>query len=68
VAGHELLREFRRRLSGEERELADQRALDRDWALIAAERGGSPEAPRKKLARAIDRVSEELGLGGAVDD
>ena len=64
VAGQELLREFRNRLSEEERQLADQRALNRDWAEIAAERGGSPEALRKKLTRAVDRVAQELGLGG----
>jgi hypothetical protein len=62
VAGEELLREFRKRLSDEERQLADQRALDRDWAQIAAERGGSPDALRKKLTRALDRVAQELGL------
>ena len=68
VAGQELLREFRNRLSEEERALADQRALNRDWAEIAAERGGSPEALRKKLTRAVDRVAQELGLDGSDDD
>jgi RNA polymerase sigma factor (sigma-70 family) len=65
VAARELLQEFRRRLSEEERQLAEQRASGRDWAQIAAQQGGSPEALRKKLARAIDRVSQELGLEGA---
>ena len=68
VAGKELLREFRSRLSEEERELADQRALNRDWAQIAAERGGTPEALRKKLVRAVDRVAQELGLDNSDDD
>jgi RNA polymerase sigma-70 factor (ECF subfamily) len=67
VAGEELLREFRKRLSEEERRLADQRAMNRDWAEIAAEQGGSPEALRKKLTRAVDRVARELGLGGPDD-
>ena len=31
-------------------------------AEIAAERGGSAEALRKQLARALDRVAAELGL------
>jgi RNA polymerase sigma-70 factor (ECF subfamily) len=62
VAGRELLDEVRRRLSSEERELADLRAQGRDWAAIAAERGGSAEALRKKLSRALDRVARELGL------
>jgi RNA polymerase sigma-70 factor (ECF subfamily) len=63
VAGRELLEEFRRRLSEEERQLADQRAAGRNWPDIAAERGASPEAVRKQLTRAIERVSRELGLG-----
>jgi hypothetical protein len=48
--------------------LADQRALNRDWAQIAAERGGTPEALRKKLVRAVDRVAQELGLDNSDDD
>jgi RNA polymerase sigma-70 factor (ECF subfamily) len=62
VAGQELLREFRRRLSEEERRLADQRAAGRDWNQIAADCGRPPEALRKQLARAVDRVAGELGL------
>jgi RNA polymerase sigma factor (sigma-70 family) len=63
VAGEDLLMEMRRRLSDEERYLAEQRALGREWAELAAERGQSPEALRKRLTRAIDRVAEQLGLG-----
>jgi RNA polymerase sigma factor (sigma-70 family) len=63
VAGHELVEEMYRRLSPEERQLAELRARGKDWATIAAEYGGSAEALRKKLARAIDRVSCQLGLG-----
>jgi RNA polymerase sigma-70 factor (ECF subfamily) len=62
VATAELLQEFRRRLSDEERWLAEQRAAGKDWPQIAAEFGGSAEALRKKLTRAIDRVGQELGL------
>ena len=62
VAGRELLAEFRKRLSAEERELADLRADGREWADIGAERGESPEALRKRLARALDRVAEQLGV------
>jgi len=63
VAGRELVEEARRRLSEEERQLLEWRRQGREWADIAAELGGSPEALRKKLERAIDRVSRELGLG-----
>jgi RNA polymerase sigma-70 factor (ECF subfamily) len=58
----DLLDQVRARLTEEERWLADQRAGGRPWAEIAAERNGSQEALRKKLERALDRVSQELGL------
>jgi hypothetical protein len=62
VAGKELIQAFRGKLSVEERHLADQRALGRPWAAIAAEVGGRPNALRVQLARAVDRVTRELGL------
>ena len=62
VAWRDLLHEVRRRLSTEEQRLADRRADQQGWAEIAAEVGGSPEALRKQLARALDRVSHQLGL------
>jgi RNA polymerase sigma factor (sigma-70 family) len=65
VAGQELLVEFRKRLSSEEKELADLRADGREWADIGKERGESPEALRKRLARALDRVAQQLGLDEA---
>jgi RNA polymerase sigma-70 factor (ECF subfamily) len=65
VAGQELLDEFRRRLSPEERQLAELRAQGREWAQIAAEVGGSPQARRKQLERAVERVAQELGLDEA---
>jgi RNA polymerase sigma-70 factor (ECF subfamily) len=65
VAAEELLREFRRRLDTEERELAERRARGLGWADIAAELGGTPEGRRKQLSRATDRVAQELGLDEA---
>ena len=65
VAGQELLVEFRKRLSAEEKELADLRADGREWADIGQERGESPEALRKRLARGLDRVAQQLGLDEA---
>jgi RNA polymerase sigma-70 factor (ECF subfamily) len=62
VAGQEILQEMRKQLSDEERFLADQRALGREWADIAAERHEQPDALRKRLARAVDRVARQLGL------
>ena len=62
VEGRELLAAFRTRLSDEERQLADLRAQGREWADIARQVGGTAEARRKQLTRAIARVSHELGL------
>jgi RNA polymerase sigma-70 factor (ECF subfamily) len=63
VANRELLIEARRRLSDEERGLLEQREQGKEWVEIAAAHGGSAEALRKKLGRAIERVAHELGLG-----
>jgi hypothetical protein len=60
VAGRELLAEVNRRLSREERELADLRADGCEWTEIAARLGGTAEARRKQLARAVDRVEQQL--------
>lgn len=62
VSAKELLSEVRRRLSDEERQLVDLRNEGREWVEIAEQVGGTAEALRKKLARALDRVSRELGL------
>jgi RNA polymerase sigma-70 factor (ECF subfamily) len=62
VAGRELLSEVRRRLDAEERQLAELRAGGRGWADIASELGGTAEGRRKQLARALNRVAQQLGL------
>jgi DNA-directed RNA polymerase specialized sigma24 family protein len=61
----ELLEKVRALLSDEERFLAEQRAQGRGWSDIAAECGGTPEALRKKFARALDRAARAVGLEGA---
>jgi RNA polymerase sigma-70 factor (ECF subfamily) len=68
VAGRELLEEFRRRLDAEERQLAERRADGRAWADIAEELGGTAEGRRKQLARALDRVAQQLGLDEGIPD
>ena len=60
VAGRELLDEFFRRLSGEERLLADLRTQGYEWAEIASRLGGTPRRRSKQLARALDRVERQL--------
>jgi RNA polymerase sigma-70 factor (ECF subfamily) len=62
VARQELLQVFRNRMSAEERQLVELRSQGRDWAEIAAEVGGTAEARRKQLARALDRIGQQLGL------
>lgn len=62
AAARELLAEVRRRLSPDERHVAEQRQLGRNWAEIAAELGRNAEAVRKQFERAVARVATELGL------
>jgi RNA polymerase sigma factor (sigma-70 family) len=62
VAARELLEEARRRLLPEELSLLERREQGSEWTEIAAELRSSPEAIRKRLARAIDRVAHDLGL------
>jgi RNA polymerase sigma-70 factor (ECF subfamily) len=60
VAGRELLDEFRRRLTLEERQLADLRGQGYEWAEIAGRLGGTPGARSKQLARALDRIEQHF--------
>jgi RNA polymerase sigma factor (sigma-70 family) len=64
VANRELLSEARRRLTEEERRIADARVEGRAWAEIAAEVGDNADAVRMRFVRAMDRVVSELGLEG----
>jgi RNA polymerase sigma-70 factor (ECF subfamily) len=60
--GSELLQEFRNRMTREEWQVAERRTQGQAWAQIASELGGTSDGLRKQLARAVDRVSGELGL------
>jgi len=62
AAGRELLASLRDKLSPDERAVADARGMGKSWQEIAAELGGTAEARRKQLARAVDRVAPALGL------
>ena len=62
MAGRELLEHFRQRLNDEERKIAELRADRRAWADVAAQLGGTPEARRMQLTRAVNRVAREMGL------
>jgi RNA polymerase sigma factor (sigma-70 family) len=63
VAGRELVGEIYRRMTEDERAVARLRSEGFDWQTIAKERGSNPDAVRKKLFRAMERVSHEMGLG-----
>jgi RNA polymerase sigma-70 factor (ECF subfamily) len=62
VSRKELLEMFRVRLTDEEREIAALRAQGFDWDAVAASIGGTAEARRKQLSRALMRVEQQLGI------
>jgi RNA polymerase sigma factor (sigma-70 family) len=62
MEGQELLSQFRRRLNAEERTLVELRGEGMAWADIASRLGGTAQARRMQLARAIERVTRELGI------
>jgi RNA polymerase sigma-70 factor (ECF subfamily) len=64
LAGKELLERFRHALNEEERCLADLRGEGLAWGDIAARLGGTAQARRMQLARAVERVARELDLDG----
>lgn len=68
VAGEELLNEFRKRMTEEERQVAELRTQGQEWADVASSLGGTPDGRRKQLARAVERISQELGLDEVGDE
>jgi len=62
VAGKELLEQARQRLSEEERQVVELRGRGLSWEEVAASLGGTAGARRNQLARALDRVAQELRL------
>jgi RNA polymerase sigma-70 factor (ECF subfamily) len=63
----ELLAQVRQRLGEPERRIAERRAQGWHWAEIAAELGGTADALRMQLTRALDRVTAQLGLEETAD-
>jgi RNA polymerase sigma-70 factor (ECF subfamily) len=68
ASARELLQEVYRRLTPEERRLVELRNDGRDWAAIAAEMGGTAVLLRKRLSRALDRITRELGIDETNDE
>ena len=62
LAGKELLQQVLECLSDEERQLVDLRRQGLSWDEIAGSIGGSADARRKQLARALDEIVQKLGL------
>jgi RNA polymerase sigma-70 factor (ECF subfamily) len=62
LEAQELHRLVRERLTEPERLLADRRAQGYGWPELAAELHENAEVLRKRLTRALDRVTRELGL------
>jgi RNA polymerase sigma-70 factor (ECF subfamily) len=68
AAARELLARVWEHLSDDERQLAQGRGRGDSWAELAAAHGGSADSLRKKLARALDRVLQQLGLDEGNDE
>ena len=62
LAGREILDQVRQNLSGEERQLVELRWQGLTWEEIADSVGGTAEARRKQMARALDEIIHKLGL------
>jgi RNA polymerase sigma factor (sigma-70 family) len=68
IAGKELLSQLQQRLSTEERQLVELRGDGLSWADVASRLGGTAQARRMQLARALKRVGRELGLEETSDE
>jgi RNA polymerase sigma-70 factor (ECF subfamily) len=64
----ELLEEVRCRLDPQELRLVELRREGQDWKSIAEALGETPVVLRKRLSRALDRVTGELGLERTSDE
>lgn len=62
AADHDLLDAVRHRLKADELLIADLRAQGLEWSEIAERLGGTPQARRMQLARAVHRVTKALKL------
>jgi RNA polymerase sigma-70 factor (ECF subfamily) len=62
ISGLELLERFRASFTDEERAIASLRKDGLSWAEITTQLGGAPQARRMQLARAIERISRQIGL------
>jgi RNA polymerase sigma-70 factor (ECF subfamily) len=68
LESRDYLDELRHRLSPVERQMADLRAQGLAWSEIAAQLGGTPQARRMQLARALRLARQQLGEHEGSDD
>lgn len=64
VSANELVKAARGLLDDRERKIVELRVAGNSWLEIAAAMGGSVDAARKTMSRAMDRVSRRLKLSG----
>jgi DNA-directed RNA polymerase specialized sigma24 family protein len=64
VAHEELFEAIQGQLTEEERRIGQMRSAGCAWAEIAAEVGSTPDAMRKKLGKAFDRICCRFDLDG----
>jgi RNA polymerase sigma-70 factor (ECF subfamily) len=64
IEGRELLQQFLSQMSAQERELVQLRGQGHGWPEIAKRLGGTAQARRVQLARAVKRVAAALGVDG----
>lgn len=68
VSARELAENAQQKFDADERSIIRRRTEGQSWDDIARELGGSAEALRKKMTRAMDRVAQELGLENVVEE
>ena len=68
MSAKELAQACHERFTSDERDLIEQRKLGRGWDELGQEFGLSPDALRKKVTRAVDRVAHEVGLDEPGDE
>ncbi len=62
ISGRELLEQFRTSLTEEEAVIAGHRRAGLAWAEIAVLLGGTAQSRRMQFARAVERISRQIGL------
>lgn len=62
ISGQELVERFRSSFSDEESRIAELRKEGLNWGEVANRLGGTAQARRVQFARAVDRISQQLGI------